>query len=77
VSQRKEPKKSSQDRLKQSLRTRVIIIPIIFAIVIAVICIVLSNPSLDIFPSGNHYDSLTTTAPTQTTEYMQNEYVQS
>lgn len=62
--------------LEHDLKVKGIIIPIIFAIIAAVVVIVLSSPAVGIYPSGNHHDSLTTTAPTQTTEYIANEYVQ-
>lgn len=61
-----------QDSLKQNLNQKGVVIPVIFAVVIVVLCVIFSSPRLGIFPSGNHDDSLTTTAPTQTTEYLIN-----
>lgn len=60
--------------LKRNLKTKGIFIPIIFAIIVVVICVALASPKANFFPSGNHHDSLTTTAPTQTTEFNENEY---
>lgn len=68
---------NSNNELERNLRVKGILIPIIFAIVVAVAVYIATSPTLGLFPSGNHYDSLTTTAPTQTTEYIANEYVQS
>ncbi|WP_455493810.1 hypothetical protein [Eubacterium sp.] len=60
--------------LKRNLKTKGILIPIIFAIIVVAVCAVLASPNVEFFPSGNHHDSLTTTAPTQTTEFDENEY---
>lgn len=68
--------RNSNDELNKNLKNKGIIIPIIFAIAAAVIVIIASSPALGFFPNGNHDDSLTTTAPTQTTEYVTDEYAQ-
>lgn len=68
--------RNSQKSLEHDMRIKGVIIPIIFAIIVAVAVIIITSPAFGLFPSGNHYDSLTTTAPTQTTEYIANEYVQ-
>lgn len=62
--------------LGRNLRIKGILIPIIFAAVVVGICAFLVSPRVALFPSGNHHDSLTTTAPTQTTEYIEDEYAQ-
>lgn len=67
-------KKSGIDALEKKLKLRGIVIPIIFAIVVVLACIIMTNPHWNIFPSGNHHDSLTTTAPTETTEFDEDEY---
>lgn len=59
-----------------NLMSKGVIIPIIFAVIATIIFVIATTPAIGLFPSGNHYDSLTTTAPTQTTEYVANEYVQ-
>lgn len=64
----------AEKSLKHSLRIKGIVIPVLFAIIVACCCFVLASPKVDIFPSGNHHDSLTTTAPTQTTEFNEDEY---
>lgn len=66
-------KNNQTDALKHDLRVRGIVIPIIFAIVTVVICVIISTSHLDIFPSGMHHDSLTTTV-TETTEFNENEF---
>lgn len=64
----------TEKSLKRNLRTKGILIPIIFSIIVVVACVFLASSKADFFPSGNHHDSLTTTAPTQTTEFNENEY---
>lgn len=64
----------TEKSLKRNLRTKGILIPIIFSIIVVVACAFLASPKAGFFPSGNHHDSLTTTAPTQTTEFNENEY---
>ena len=59
--------------LGRNLRIKGILIPIIFAAVVVGICVFLASPRVALFPSGNHHDSLT---PTQTTEYIEDEYAQ-
>lgn len=76
MSQRETQKQNSDSVLRDNLKRKAVVMPIIFAIVVVVLCIILSSPMLNIFPSGNHKDSLTTTAPTQTTEYMLDELTQ-
>lgn len=66
-------KNNQTDALKHDLRVRGIVIPIIFAIVTVILCVIISTSHLDIFPSGKHYDSLTTTV-TETTEFNENEF---
>lgn len=66
--------KTGIDALEKKLKLRGIVIPIIFAIVVVIACIIMTNPHLGFFPSGNHHDSLTTTAPTETTEFDEDEY---
>lgn len=68
-------KDNSNDALNKNLRNKTVIIPIFFAIIVAIIVIIISSPAFGLFPSGNHDDALTTTAPTQTTEYVADEYV--
>ncbi len=70
----------SSDKKKEladNLKVKSIVIPIIFAIITVIICIVIFNSRLSFFPDGNHNDALTTTAPTQTTEFDENEYARS
>ena len=66
-------KKNQTDYLKHDLKVRGITIPIIFALVVVAACVIISTSHLNIFPSGNHYDSLTTTV-TETTEFNENEF---
>lgn len=66
-------RKNKTDSLKHDLKVRGLIIPIIFAVVVVIVCVILSTSHLEIFPSGDHYDSLTTTV-TQTTEFNENEF---
>ncbi len=68
-------KGNSNDALSKNLKNKTVVVPILFAIVVAILVIIISSPAIGLFPSGNHDDALTTTAPTQTTEYVANEYV--
>lgn len=61
-------------QLNNNLKVKSIVIPIVFAIVTVIICIVIFNSNISIFPNGHHNDALTTTAPTQTTEFDENEF---
>lgn len=72
--QEEQKRPSRQDELKKDLKKKGVTIPIIFAVVAVIICIIFSNPHLNIFPSGNHKDSLTTTEPTKTTEFNEDEF---
>lgn len=70
-----EEKGNQKDALNKNLNNKALVIPVFFAIVVAIIVIIISSPAIGLFPSGNHDDALTTTAPTQTTEYVADEYV--
>lgn len=70
-------KSNHKNDLDNNLKKKGLLIPIIFAIIVAVLVIIVSSPVVGLFPSGKHYDHLTTTAPTQTTEYVTDEYAQS
>lgn len=72
-----DKKRDSMDALDKNIRQKGVVIPIIFAIIVAVITMIVFSPSVGLFPNGNHQDSLTTTAPTETSEYIENEFVQS
>lgn len=60
--------------LSRSLRMKSVVIPIIFALVTVIICTFIFNSDLSFIPDGHHDDALTTTAPTQTTEFDENEF---
>ncbi len=66
----------TEKSLSRNLKVKGILIPIIFAIIVVGVCAFLASDKVALFPSGNHHDSLTTTAPTQTTEFNENEYAQ-
>ena len=61
----------TEKSLSRNLKIKGILIPIIFAV-----CAFLASDNVAFFPSGNHHDSLTTTAPTKTTEFNEDEYAQ-
>lgn len=61
-------------QLKKNLKFKGVTVPVIFAIIVVIICLILSNPHVGLFPSGNHDDSLTTTQTTVKTEYDENEF---
>jgi hypothetical protein len=67
---------NTEKSLSRNLKVKGILIPIIFAIIVVGLCTFLASDKVAFFPSGNHHDSLTTTAPTQTTEFNENEYAQ-
>lgn len=69
-------KKNSQNGRNKDIRTKGVLIPVIFAIVVVLLFFIFSSPATGLYPNGNHKDSLTTTAPTQTTEYDPNANVQ-
>lgn len=48
---------SFEEGLKRDLLLKGLIIPLIFAVVTAIACFVLSNPALNIFPDGNYDDN--------------------
>lgn len=60
--------------LKKNLKFKGLTIPVIFAVIVVILCMIFANPHVGLFPSGNHHDSLTTTKPTQTTEFNENEF---
>lgn len=66
----------TEKSLSRNLKIKGILIPIIFAIIVVSLCVFLASDNVAFFPSGNHHDSLTTTAPTQTTEFNEDEYAQ-
>lgn len=66
----------ADEKLKKNLKFKGITVPVVFAIVIVVICIILSNSHIGLLPSGNHDDSLTTTQTTVKSEYDENEFKQ-
>lgn len=68
--------KNSKDSLSRNLKTKGIVIPLIFAVVVVLICMLLSNFDLGFLPSGTHDDALTTTATTKKTEFDENEFSQ-
>ena len=64
--------KNSKDSLSRNLKTKGIVIPLIFAVVVVLICMLLSNFDLGFL----HDDALTTTATTEKTEFDENEFSQ-
>ena len=66
----------TEKSLSRNLEIKGILIPIIFAIIVVAVCAFLASDNVAFFPSGNHHDSLTTTAPTKTTEFNEDEYAQ-
>ena len=68
--------KNSKDSLSRNLKTKGIVIPLIFAVVVVLICMLLSNFDLGFLPRGTHDDALTTTATTEKTEFDENEFSQ-
>ena len=68
--------KNSKDSLSRNLKTKGIVIPLIFAVVVVLICMLLSNFDLGFLPIGTHDDALTTTATTEKTEFDENEFSQ-
>lgn len=66
--------KNSKDSLSRNLRVKGIVIPVIFAVIVVLICMLLSNFGLGFLPSGTHDDALTTTATTEKTEFDENEF---
>ena len=60
---------SFEQGLKRDLLLKGLIIPLVFAVVTAIACFVLSNPALGIFPDGNYKDDQNPVIVTQD-EYM-------
>lgn len=74
MSNKNEKIAKSQNELKKNLKFKGLTIPVAFAVIVVILCMIFANPHVGLFPSGNHHDSLTTTKPTQTTEFNENEF---
>ncbi len=68
MKEQKNTEISFEEGLKRDLLLKGLIIPLIFAVITAIACFVLSNPALGIFPDGNHKDE--GTAVVTRSEYM-------
>lgn len=65
--------KNNKDSLSRNLKTKGIVIPVLFAVIVVLICMLFAG-SGSFLPSGTHNDALTTTATTEKTEFDENEY---
>lgn len=70
----KQVPEQAKEQLKKNLKFKGITVPVIFAIVVVIFCVIFSNLNIGFFPSGNHHDSLTTTIQKETTEFDENEF---
>lgn len=56
MKEQKNTEISFEEGLKRDLLLKGLIIPLVFAVVTAIACFILSNPALGIFPDGNYKD---------------------
>ena len=56
VREQKNTELSFDQGLRRDLLLKGLIIPLVFAVITAVACFIMSNPALGVFPDGNYKD---------------------
>ena len=56
MKEQKNTEISFEQGLKRDLLLKGLIIPLVFAVITAIACVIMSNPALGVFPDGNFKD---------------------